>query len=224
MSNFNKSQLAERQCCETILTIAKHEIDSIQQEREFPSNGVYIQDVNYKLWEIKDCDDSVKPNAIAVIENEDKFLIALAQPPKMQLNDASAVDFWHDIEIENNKITNTYFHYDGMRKTASILKTQPSTEYAAGYCNDFIFPDGKTKGYLPTEDQLQLAYRDKVDITAALQKCGGAKMESGYYWTSSLGFFYNGISRGGIFRWVGGYGKEAIIDVKHCVRPFADFQ
>ena len=170
MSNFNESQLAERQCCETLLTIAKYEIDSMQQEREFPSNGVYIQDVNYKLWKAEDWDGSVKPNAIAVIENDDKFLIALTQPQKMSLNDISTVDFWHDIEIENNKITNMYARYDGMGKTASILKTQPSTEYAAGYCNAFIFPDGKTRGYLPTGDQLQLAYQNKVDVTAALQK------------------------------------------------------
>ena len=224
MSNFNESQLAERQCCETLLTIAKYEIDSMQQEREFPSNGVYIQDVNYKLWKAEDWDGSVKPNAIAVIENDDKFLIALTQPQKMSLNDISTVDFWHDIEIENNKITNMYARYDGMGKTASILKTQPSTEYAAGYCNAFIFPDGKTRGYLPTGDQLQLAYQNKVDVTAALQKCGGAKMESEYYWSSSSGHFYEGYSRGEMFRWIGGYGNGCLINSKRCVRPFADFQ
>lgn len=224
MSNFNKSQLTERQCCETLLTIAQHEIESVQQERKFPSNGVYIQDVNHKLWEIKEWDGSVKPNAIAVIGNDDKFLIALTQPSKMGLSDNSSVDFWADIYIDNNKTNNAYAHYDGARKTASILKAQPSTDYAAGYCNAFIFPDGKTRGYLPTIYQLKLAYQNKVDIATALQKCGGMKMESDHYRSSSLGRFSNGEIYGKVFRWVGGYDVGANMLEKLFVRPFADFQ
>jgi hypothetical protein len=40
--------------------------------------------------------------------------------------------------------------YNGRLNTDAILSLKPDTDLAAGYCNSFIFPDGVTKGHLPS--------------------------------------------------------------------------
>lgn len=213
MGNFNIISLFVGACSPNICAT---------QEAQTPTNGVYIQDVNGKLWKTEDWDGSAVPNAIAVITDEAKFLMTLERSD-LAMSDSSRT------EIDRYMFGTSCYKlaisdYDGAGNTANILKVQPSIDYAAGYCSAFTFPDGKTKGYLPSFGQLKLAYENKGKIKAALSKCGGTAMgASDCYWSSTFRDVYD------VYRycWVLGWGDNDFysgeLGDSYYVRPFADF-
>lgn len=193
-------------------------------ELQSPNNGVYIQDVNGKLWGMEEWDNSVKPNAIAVISNEAKFLIALTEPTSCMRISSGCIDPFEEYMMCAMYSAIALSDYDGAENTASIMKMLPSTDYAAGYCNAFTFPDGKTKGFLPSLGQLNLAYQNKAAVSAALSKCGGTAMTNGYYWSSTF-WGVNGNHRycWNLY-WSDGGVNCSYLNSRTYVRPFAGFQ
>ena len=190
-------------------------------------DSVYIQDVNGKLWTTEEWDGSAVPNAIAVIADEAKFLIALAQAPSEKslcnVSRAPLEEYMNGFDRKEAKAD-----YDGAGNTMKIIVVEGSNDFAAGYCDNFIFPDGKTRGYLPSLGQLAIAYRNKAAIAFALRKCGGDAMVTGYYWSST---FYGMVSYYGsnglyhecwTFDWCGSTATSGVV-FAHQVRPFADF-
>ena len=203
--------------------------DASQNNNVSKKDSVYIQDINGKLWKTEDWDGSVKPNAIVVVADEAKFLIALTQP-----SSEKSICNVYDAPLEKYmrrtaNITEAKADYDGAGNTERIIMVEASSAFAAGYCDDFIFPDGKTRGYLPSFGQLNIAYRNKIAIAFALRKCGGDAMVTGPYWSST---FHRVISYYGInlkartcwtVNWCG-YSGHPHVDNDCQVRPFADFQ
>ena len=184
--------------------------------------GVFIQDTNGKLWETEDWDNSVKPNAIAIITDETKFLMALEQPD-LQISSTCQTEFEEHMYAASTSHA-AIKNYDGAGNTARMLKVQPSTDYAAGYCNTFTFPNGKTKGYLPSLGQLNLAYKNKSAIDAALRKCGGAAMRESWYWSSTFWGVSSSFYRYcWTLRWSDGGVGYGSLNYYAYVRPFADF-
>ena len=189
---------------------------------QLPSNGVYIQDINGKLWETEDWDNSVKPNAVAVIADEAKFLIALTQAPStttISSFSTATLDKYMMAALDSDVAK---ADYNGAGNTANIIKLPQRTDYAANHCSTYILPDGNTKGYLPSLGQLNLAYQNKDAIDAALSKCGAAMFED-YYWSST----FAGVNGSGrscwILRWNGGIVSYDYVSHYYYVRPFADF-
>ena len=184
---------------------------------------VFIQDVNHKLWKTCDWDGSVKPNAIAVIADETKFLIALTQPSLCIPISSASNDPLEDYMTAIPSLIEVGADNDGVGNTARIMKMQPNTEYAAGYCNAFTFPDGKTRGSLPSLGQLWLAYKNKAKIDAALSKCGGIPMNDDLYWSSTFWGVYCDCRGCWLLRWSDGGVGCSSLGSSHYVRPFADF-
>ena len=111
--------------------------------------------------------------------------------------------------------------YNGAVNTQLIVeKCQSSTEYAAGACNAYTFPDGTTKGYLPSLGELNLAYQNKAAIDKVLAACGGTVFASGYHWSST---FYGS---NGDYRfcwrlyWSDGIVNYFTLEYSHYVRAF----
>ena len=114
--------------------------------------------------------------------------------------------------------------YDGAGNTAKILKAQPNTNYAAGYCDSFVFPDGKTKGYLPSLGQLHIACLNKKAVNAALGACGGTVMREDFYWSSTLwGVSCDGYHYCWELHWRDSNVYYHNLTENASVRPFADF-
>ena len=201
---------------------------SVAQKPQTPRNGVYIQDISGKLWEIKEWDDSVKPNAIAVIDDEAKFLIALREFELRLSDDGKALfrNYMAKISCE----TAAKADYNGAGNTSNMLKAESDTSYAAGFCNSFTFPNGKPKGYLPSLGQLNLAYHKKHEICDALNKCGGAAMSSDYHWSSTFHYAREsysincGMHACWMLNWKDGIVKSYYSDSRGYVRPFANLQ
>ena len=150
-------------------------------------NGVYIESVTHKFYLTDDWDTANTANSIAVVADECKFRIALTGlSSDMQMNNSN-FDPWETYLSGITDETVAKTDYNGAYNTQQILTLQPSTEYAAGWCNAYTFPDGKTKGYLPALGELYLAYQNKDAINAALTKCGGAALVyRAYYWSSTF--------------------------------------
>ena len=188
-----------------------------------PICGVFIQDIKGNLWKTEEWDGSVKPNAIAVIADKAKFLIALTQPSLMPISSG----FGDSLEGYMTAIPSSEAAEaddDGEGNTARIMEMQPSTEYAAGYCNAFTFPDGKTRGYLPSLGQLRLAYQNKAAIATALSKCGGTAMNTScYYWSSTFWGVNCSHRLCWLLYWSDGNVYYGSLFFGRCVRPFANF-
>ena len=223
MGNFNIISFTELMRYDSTNAVTVQQNSGIAQEAQVPSNGVYIQDVNHKLWKIEDWDGSVKPNAIAVMSGSIKFLVALTQRSStMQLGSRYCEPIENHM-AETSSLIAAKTDYDGVGNTAKILQVQPSATYAAGYCDSFVFPDGKTKGFLPSLGQLRLAFQNKTNIDAALAACGGTAMSTEYYWSSTFRGLYDIYRRFWMLYWNDGMVSFNGLSSSHYVRPFADF-
>ena len=156
------------------------------------SNGVFIEAIDGMLYTSSNWNSNKTANSIVVISDSARFRMALEPSSsfmQMSTNHYEPLDAYMTA-ISNQ--TAARADYDGVGNTANILKVQPSTKYAAGYCNAFIFPDGNTKGFLPSLGQLYLVYQNKEAVSAALRTCGGTAMSINYYYWSSTFYGLDG--------------------------------
>ena len=186
-------------------------------------NGVYIEGLNGKFYTVDNWKGGNDANSVAVASGDVKFRIALTQAPStMEISrhkqgplDNYMTEIWYETEA--------MVDYDGAGNTAKIMQMQPSTQYAAGYCDAFVFPDDKTKGYLPAFGQLNLVYLNKAAVDVALNVCGGTAMSDGKYWSSTFrGVNYDDERQCWQLDW--GNGKKSGIHIGNdCyVRAFAN--
>lgn len=204
---------------------AKKKTNAVKKDTATVKNGVYIQDVNGKLWKTADWDGSVKPNAIAVITPQHKFRIALKNSPitSIQSRDIVRVDIMMSTSIHDTNAA--YADFNGVNNTQEMIKMQALPIYAAGACNAYIFPDG-SKGYLPALGELNLAYQNKDAVDSALSACGGTALEDGYYWSSTFYGICGGMNRNcwWSLNWYNGAVNYHLWHYIHHVRPFALFE
>ena len=188
---------------------------------ETVKTGVFIEATDNVLYLSNDWPSNKTANSIVVAGNGVSFRMALTQPSNMAIG--SHADPLENYMTAISDETAAKADYDGVGNTANILKAQPSAEYAAGYCNAFIFPDGKTKGFLPSLGQLNLAYQNKAAVDAALSKCGGTVMTSNYYWSSTFWGEYGSGRSCWKLNWSGGSVLDDGLSGIAYVRPFAAY-
>lgn len=187
-------------------------------------NGVYIEDINGELFTANKWTGSLTPNSVVVIQDEVRFRIALTQSSStMQIHSS------YDGALENymtaiSDSSQAKLDMKSAENTANIMKLQSGTDYAAGYCNSFTFPDGKTKGLLPALGWLQTAYDNKAEVDACLAACGATPMDTDYYHWSST---FWGVNRGNRACWRLYWSNVNVganfLSVSYRVRPFAAY-
>ena len=189
-----------------------------------PTDGVYIEGINGKFYTVDNWKGGNAANSVIVASGDVKFRIALTQPSNKAIGNSHTDPLEYCMTAISDE-TAAKADYNGSGNTANIMKLQSSTAYAAGYCNNFIFPDGKTKGFLPSLGQLYLAYQNKAFVDAALAACGGTAMNtSNYYWSST----FWGVIRGnrrcwGLYWSDGDVYFSGYVDFDRFVRPFAAY-
>ena len=187
-------------------------------------NGVYIEATNGKLFTSDKWTGSLTANSVVVIQGEARFRIALTQSSTMTIHSSYSGKLENYMTAINNK-AQAKLDMKSAENTANIMKLQSGTDYAAGYCNSFTFPDGKTKGLLPALGWLQTAYDNKAAVDACLAACGATAMDtSNYHWAST----FWGVSGGGyrlcwILRWSDGGVGDSYLGDSGRVRPFAAY-
>lgn len=193
-------------------------------KKQAPSN-VYIEATNGELFTADKWTGSLTPNSVVVIQDEVQFRIALTQSSsKMRIcsSYSSPLENYMTgiIDEEQAKLD-----MKSVENTDNIMKLENRTGYAAGYCNAFMFPDGKTKGLLPALGWLQTAYDNKKAVDACLAACGATPMDtSNGHWASTFwGATRNGIRYCWALSWLDGTVDSYYLNIKCPVRPFAEY-
>lgn len=185
-----------------------------------PSNGVYIKDTDGYYCTIDEWSDTLTADCVAVITSSCRFGFALteASGTKQMHGSYSGELENYMTAIEDDSAAKA--DYDGATNTTNIMKLQPSTSYAAGWCNAYTFPSGKS-GFLPSLGQMWAAYINKEAVDAALTKAGGAALTSAYYWTSTFWGVSNSRRYCWVLNWIDGYvNYNSLSSGGIRVRPF----
>lgn len=188
--------------------------------------GVYIQDKSGRLWTTGSwaTSNNANANAIAVLTSNVKVLVALTDSGGTKQIHSSNSGALENYMTAIKDTTQAKADYKGAENTANIMKLQSSTSYAAGWCNAFTFPDGKTKGHLPSLGEFWEVYQNKSLVDAALSKCGGIAINtSNYHWCSTFGdnFFNNRFCW--MLPWSDGSVTYRLLDGSCYVRAFAAY-
>lgn len=190
--------------------------------------GVFIQDKSGKLWTTDSWDTSnnSNANAIAVLTSNVKVLVALTDSGGTKKIHSSYSGALENYMTAISGTTQANADYKGAENTANIMKLQSSTSYAAGWCNTFTFPDGKTKGHLPSSGEFWEVYQNKSLVDAALSKCGGTAINTGsHHWCSTFWGIGGDYRRCWTLSWSdGGVGiLYGALDYSNYVRAFAAY-
>ena len=188
--------------------------------------GVFIQDKSGKLWTTDSWDTSnnSNANAIAVLTSNVKVLVALTDSGGTKQIHSSYSGALENYMTAISDTTQAKADYKGAENTANIMKLQSSTSYAAGWCNAFTFPDGKTKGHLPSLGEFWEVYQNKSLVDAALSKCGGTAINTGsYHWCSTFWGLSGSDRRCWWLYWSDGNVSYYYLNDSNSVRAFAAY-
>lgn len=187
--------------------------------------GVFIEATDGTLHQSTEWTGAKTANSIVVKQPTVAFRIALTQlSSKMQIHSSKSGTLENYMTAIGDS-SQAKLDMKSAENTANIMKLQSGTGYAAGYCNSFTFPDGKTKGLLPALGWLQTAYDNKAAVDACLAACGATAMDtSNYHWAST----FWGVGTGGsrlcwILGWSDGLVSNDFLNYSHRVRPFAEY-
>lgn len=151
------------------------------------SLGIFILDTDGNLVKRSEWSTSNNSKAVgvAVLTNNCKFVIAPTQ------SDSTLVWAPHGAQNSVPGVTTTTMSsearkdYKGVSNSSAIVsKYRAGTNYAAGWCQNFSFENGK-EGYLGACGEWREAYNNKAEIDACMSLIGGTAITSSYYWTSS---------------------------------------
>lgn len=190
------------------------------------TNGVYIEATNGKLFTANKWTGNLTPNSVVVIQDEVRFRIALTQSSSTMKIHSSYFGLLDRYMTAIKNAAQAKLDMKSSENTANIMKVQSGTGYAAGYCNSFTFPDGKTKGLLPALGWLWTAYNNKAAVDACLAACGATAMDtSDYHWASTFWGVANSINRYcWLLDWSNGDLGDYILNGSFRVRPFAAYE
>ena len=188
-------------------------------------NGVYIEATNGKLFTSDKWTGSLTANSVVVIQDEVRFRIALTQSSSTMKIHPSSSGTLENYMTAIRDSSRAKLDMKSAENTANIMKLQSGTDYAAGYCNSFTFPDGKTKGLLPALGWLQTAYDNKAAVDACLAACGATAMDtSNYHWASTFwGVGSTNYRNCWRLNWSDGIVSYTYLSKSYRVRPFAAY-
>ena len=147
--------------------------------------GVFIQDTTGKLWTASAWNGSATPNGVAVLTDACRFVIALSEKSSI-LIDPNGYSSSINLPIYfsgSEAITD----FSGASNTTAMISVYGNTKSeAAGYCANFIFPNGKS-GYLGSAGEWEAVYDNKSAVIDCMATVFGTPFAGNQYWTSTRG-------------------------------------
>ena len=187
--------------------------------------GVFIEATDGTLHQSTEWTGAKTANSIVVRQPTTAFRIALTQSSSQMAIHSNRFDALENYMTAISDSSQAKLDMKSAENTANIMKLQSGTDYAAGYCNAFTFPDGKTKGLLPALGWWQTAYDNKAAVDACLAACGATAMAtSNHHWTSTFFGIGSDKYRGcWLLAWVNSDSGNRPINSNNWVRPFAAY-
>ena len=151
------------------------------------SLGIFILDTDGNLVKRSEWSTSNNSKAVgvAVLTNNCKFVIAPTQ--------SNSTLVWAPHGAQDSvpgvttitSLSDAKKDYKGVSNSSALVsKYRAGTNYAAGWCQNFSFKNGK-EGYLGACGEWWEAHNNKAEIDACMSLIGGTAITSSYYWTSS---------------------------------------
>ena len=192
-------------------------------KKQAPSN-VYIEATNGELFTADKWTGNLKPNSVVVIQDEVQFRIALPQSSRKRICSSYAERLENYMTAIHDE-AQAKLDMKSVENTDNIMKLENSINFAAGYCNAFMFPDDKTKGLLPALGWWQTAYDNKAAVDACLAACGAAAIDtSNWHLASTFQGAVGGITRScWMLHWSDGRVGGGSIGTSFLARPFAEY-
>lgn len=164
--------------------------------------GVYAEGLSGMLYNLENFNDQEPLNSLVVV-NENCSL-RIATPVR---NDYKAMGIAEDTFkgrlnfVGNLNSAKTLFN--GHEQTQEILNIVGlSSDTASVYATNYIFPDGKTTGYIPSVGELNaiaLQFHNNSLFKDMAKEIGIIEHVDYYYWTSTYGNPYNYTDNGDTF-------------------------
>ena len=150
------------------------------------SLGVFILGTDGSLYRESEWD---QPNSsavgVAVLTNECKFVVALSNSRDSLIWSRNGVSDSVPGVTTTTSSSVAKTDYKGVSNSSAIVsKYRANTTYAAGWCENFTFRDGK-EGYLGSCGEWKKAYDNKAKINACMSLIGGTELTTYQYWTST---------------------------------------
>ena len=211
----------------SVTETANSKSKTISMEYTLIAYGVFIEATDGTLHRSTRWTGAKIANSIVVKQPTTSFRIALTQSStKLKIN-SYASDSYDNYMESFRKADQAITDMKSSENTANMIKVKSDTSYAAGYCNSFTFPDGKTKGLLPASGWWQVAYDNKTSIDACIAACGGTAIDTSWYHWASTYERYDAISAYCAF-WAigwkeGNVGTAPVHTNEFWVRPFAEY-
>ena len=152
--------------------------------------GVFIESVDNKLYKKELWNNSKVPNSIVVFTSNKSFRIALTSthPTKTLCGGWGSNGTAYCTAYPNGTALNDF---NGVKNTDDIIRlnqseNQYTTDKAAVYCKSYTFPDGVTKGYLPSCGEWTIVINNINEINSCLGQLNAATISNSDYWLSTL--------------------------------------
>ena len=208
----------------SVTETANNKTKTISMEYILIVYGVFIEATDGTLYQSTEWTGAKTANSIVVQQPTAAFRIALTQSSSAMRMSANNTDPLDNYMTSISNFSQAKLDMKSAENTANILKMQSSTKYAAGYCNAFTFPDGKTKGLLPAVGWWQTVYNNNAAINACLSACGGTMIDDrDYYWAST----FWGVATTYRKCWLRSWPIDDLdinyLDTSYLVRPFAEY-
>lgn len=151
-------------------------------------NGIYVQGIDGFLYTKDDWNmTSDQANGIAVITDNCRFVISPDQPSGQfmwSLNgDKSFVEGVNSFDYGDESGAKSDFSGDE-NTNAIVKKYGSSSDYAAGYCRNYVFKNG-VNGYLGSFGELVTYYEMKEEINTYIELISGDKFVTFFYFSST---------------------------------------
>lgn len=148
--------------------------------------GVFILGTDGTLYSAEKWDQpDSSAVGVAVLTDECKFVIAPTQNgSSLVWAPRHATDSVPGVTTVTSTL-NAEKDYKGVSNSSAIVsKYETGTNYAAGWCQNFTFRNGK-RGYLGACGEWQKACNNKDKINACMSLIGGKYIGNIFYWTST---------------------------------------
>lgn len=190
-------------------------------------NGVYIVSTNGLVYKRSKWDTNNNDQAVGVgVKTENcSFVIAPEEQNSIKWGDKGPmIEDCVDAYGEENAMID----YKGKQNTDAIIAYYGTSDnYAALYCRNYIFKNGKA-GYLPASGEIWEALKNKLEVDNCLSIIGGTKMydSSIKNYTKLSSTQYISIYIWHIGWWASNLSYDTKYEIKETLsaRPFTDFR
>lgn len=142
--------------------------------------GVFIQDINGRLYQINKWDSTKTANGVAIQTDNASFVLALTDASPSYCTWGTRSNIAGVNNSDSKATVKTYFN--GEIETDSIIANAASS-IAASYCKNYIFPNGQ-QGYMGAGGEWWTVLSYKNDIITAMEACGGTTPSKDYWCTT----------------------------------------